>query len=169
MVSIFLVLIALIAGSMHGLKHQDYLLYNAYIYTLDPSYPVASSVLVRNGRFERIGIEMEFIDESIQKIDMNNSLILPGLIDSHAHLLLQGYKMASVDLNGAKSVRQVRDRILDFIDKYPFTSSNSWIKGRGWDQTLFDPQIFPSFEDLDEDKRLVDVPIVLYRVDAHAL
>jgi predicted amidohydrolase YtcJ len=85
--------------------------------------------------------------------------------------LMQGYKIKSVDLNGVKSVEQVRERIIQFLDNNPsFNSSDgSWLQGMGWDQTLFEPPKFPSFEDLDVDGRLRDIPIVLYRVDAHAL
>jgi predicted amidohydrolase YtcJ len=140
---------------------------------MDPSYPIARSVLIRNSRFASLGMTLEDVleDKSLMRIDMKNSLILPGLIDSHAHLLLQGYKMSSVDLNGATSAKQVRDRIIQFLDNNPAfnASDGSWIQGMGWDQTLFQPPEFPSFEDLDVDDRLRDIPIVLYRVDAHAL
>lgn len=161
-ISLILVLM-LVIGSLHSLP-KEYILYNAYIYTMDPESPIATSVLVRNSRFEVLDGEM---DESILRIDMHNALILPGFIDSHAHLLLQGYKMSSVDLNGVTSVKQVRQRLLEYLDDHP--SNDIWIQGMGWDQTLFDPPVFPSFEDLDVDDRLRSVPIVLYRVDAHAL
>jgi predicted amidohydrolase YtcJ len=105
----------------------------------------------------------------IHKIRMNGSLILPGLIDSHAHLILQGEKMNSVDLKGAASVDQIRQRIINHLNENPSIKSGSWIKGMGWDQTLFDPPVFPSFEDLDLDESIRDFPIVLYRIDAHAL
>ena len=58
--------------------------------------------------------------------------------------------MNSVDLKGAASVDQIRQRIINHLNENPSIKSGSWIKGMGWDQTLFDPPVFPSFEDLDE-------------------
>ena len=155
------------------MNQEEYILVDAFIYTMDPECSIASSVWVKNGRFEWVGSDNEIMQNPdakyIRKISMNKSLVLPGLIDSHAHLLLLGEKMNSIDLNGATSVDQIRQRILDYLDKNPAISSDSWIKGMGWDQTLFDHPVFPSFKDLDHDERMRKFPIVLYRVDAHAL
>ena len=58
-----------------------------------------------------------------------------------------------------------------FLDNKPsFNSSDgSRLQGMGWDQTSFEPATFPCVEDLDIDERLRDIPIILYRFDAHAL
>ncbi|GAA5914367.1 amidohydrolase [Sporobolomyces salmoneus] len=100
--------------------------------------------------------------------------VLPGLIDAHAHVLQNGEAATSVNLVGSTSIKEVRDRIVRFIEASPTLKSDKsqFILGLGWDQTKFtdlhDGE-FPTAADLDIDPRLRGRPIILKRVDAHAL
>lgn len=67
------------------------------------------------------------------------------LVDAHAHLLQQGYKM-QLELDGAKSVQEVIERIKAYILAHPdvHADTNRWIEGMGWDQTKWAGAEFPT-------------------------
>ncbi|GAA5992955.1 hypothetical protein JCM5350_003058 [Sporobolomyces pararoseus] len=100
--------------------------------------------------------------------------VLPGLIDAHAHVLQYGEAQTSVNLVGSTSMKEVRDRIAQFIDASPTLKADKsqFILGLGWDQTKFsdvEEGRFPTAADLDSDSRLKGRPITLKRIDVHAL
>jgi predicted amidohydrolase YtcJ len=72
--------------------------------------------------------------------------VLPGLHDAHGHVLDQGWALESVNLVGARSVEEVRLRIEQHLAARPELEADRerWIEGIGWDQTLWDPPVFPS-------------------------
>lgn len=96
-------------------------------------------------------------------IDINNHLLIPGLIDSHGHILSFGLSLLRTDLVGASSETEAAGRVEEFASKNP---TLSWIQGRGWNQVLWENKEFPSIKSLDE--TTTTKPIWLTRVDGHA-
>jgi predicted amidohydrolase YtcJ len=74
----------------------------------------------------------------------HDAIIIPGLVDSHSHLLKYGWAK-SLDLSGSRSieevVRRVREYILARLDVEGDTTA--WIEGVGWDQSLWESDKFP--------------------------
>jgi predicted amidohydrolase YtcJ len=99
--------------------------------------------------------------ESIRKLP--GALAIPGLHDAHLHLSGIGLWSERVDLRGAQSIAEVRQRLQSFMAAHPDVAV---VDGRGWDQNLFVNKSFPHAKDLGD---LTDKPIVLTRVDGHAL
>lgn len=96
-------------------------------------------------------------------IDGGGKTLIPGLIDSHGHVLSYGLSLLRVDLMGSSSEAEAVQRVADF------NSSNSeleWIQGRGWNQVLWDSNAFPTAASLDA--VVSDKPVWLSRVDGHA-
>ncbi len=109
-------------------------------------------------------------DTEIDKtIDMQGKTVLPGLIDAHGHIIGLGGYLLKVDLRGAKSEQEAVARVLSFVGKQSLQSSSqsTWILGDGWNQVLWPSKDFPSKASLD--KALPDVPVMLSRVDGHAV
>ncbi|ORY86060.1 amidohydrolase 3 [Leucosporidium creatinivorum] len=99
-------------------------------------------------------------------------MLLPGLIDAHAHVLQNGEAASAVDLVGSTSVAEVVERIASFIEKDPalLADRSRFVLGLGWDQTKFGGSgEFPTADDLERDPRLAGRPIYLKRIDVHAL
>ncbi|GAA5827663.1 hypothetical protein JCM11251_001776 [Rhodosporidiobolus azoricus] len=100
-------------------------------------------------------------------------VVMPGLIDAHAHVLAYGESKQAVDLVGATSVKEVVERIAAFVlkDEALKKDKSRFILGLGWDQTKFSDTkgAFPTASDLDRDPRLHGRPIYLKRIDVHAL
>ena len=64
--------------------------------------------------------------------------VIPGLWDSHAHLLLYGESLYGVNIVGAQSLDEVRSRVIDYAADNPNAGSKSkWIRGTGWDQAAY--------------------------------
>jgi len=64
--------------------------------------------------------------------------VIPGLWDSHAHLLMYGQFLHGVNIVGAQSLEEVRSRVIDYAANHPNAGSTSkWITGAGWDQAAY--------------------------------
>jgi predicted amidohydrolase YtcJ len=75
-----------------------------------------------------------------------------------------GQALENVDLVGAPSYEDVVART---VARARTTPKGEWIIGRGWDQNRWAVKEFPTHEALD--RALPDVPVVLERVDGHAV
>ncbi len=88
---------------------------------------------------------------------------VPGLHDAHLHVEGIGRRAETVQLLGAGSPQEVNRKVAAFAAAHPDVPV---IYGRGWDQSLFDGQAFPTAADLTA---APDRPVVLSRVDGHAI
>lgn len=102
-------------------------------------------------------------DSADNIIDGNGQTLIPGLIDSHGHVLSYGLSLLRVDLTGTSTEQEAAQRVSDF---YEANSQLEWIQGRGWNQVLWDSNAFPSAASLDA--LVGDKPVWLTRVDGHA-
>ncbi|KAH8824070.1 amidohydrolase family-domain-containing protein [Flagelloscypha sp. PMI_526] len=100
----------------------------------------------------------------------DGSVILPGLTDAHAHILLAGFTM-DLPLSETQSVQDVIKTIRNYIlsEADVFMDKTRWIIGMGWDQTKWPGKKFPTAADLDNDTILKGRPIALFRIDGHAI
>ncbi|KAG6370706.1 amidohydrolase 3 [Boletus reticuloceps] len=98
-----------------------------------------------------------------------DSIIIPGLSDAHAHVLDYGAAMA-LDLSGCKSKQEVLHRVVQYVKSHPgvLDDPSRWIKGMGWDQNLWSDPQYPTADDLDSESLLRGRRIYLDRVDGHA-
>ncbi|MFL6735880.1 MAG: amidohydrolase [Sphingomonas sp.] len=90
--------------------------------------------------------------------------LLPGLIDAHGHVLGLGFSALQLDLVGTSSLDELKARLGAYAAAHP---DARWIIGRGWNQELWPDKRFPTAADLDS--AVGDRPVVLERVDGHAL
>ncbi len=95
--------------------------------------------------------------------DASSATILPGLIDSHAHLYGLGLSLDTVSVVGLNSFDEVANRMKDRASK---STAGEWILGRGWDQNLWPGKQFPTAAPLDA--AIPDHPAWVRRVDGHA-
>jgi len=94
-------------------------------------------------------------------LDLDGSTVMPGFIDAHMHLDGLGVSLNNLDLRGAKSIAEVKERLRDFAAR----TTTEWIRGRGWDQELFAEGRWISRWDIDE--VVPDRPVLLVRVCGH--
>jgi len=97
-------------------------------------------------------------------IDGGGRTLLPGLIDAHGHVLDLGMAQMTVQLVGTSSIADLQTRLRNYAAAHP---SDAWIIGFGWNQELWPDKRFPTAADLDA--VVSDRPVVLERVDGHAV
>ncbi|KAH9948445.1 amidohydrolase family-domain-containing protein [Amylocystis lapponica] len=163
---------------VHGDAHS--------IYTVDPTSPTVDCLLVRRDTVVDTGsLRTPSSLPSLARAHPTQltkplpvlrvppgAIVVPGLADAHAHLVQYGFKM-QLQLDGASSLDDVLDRIEAYILAHPNVSDDPshWVEGMGWDQTRWVGWRggFPTAADLASRPLLAPRPIVLYRVDVHAL
>ncbi|MFT4767451.1 MAG: putative amidohydrolase YtcJ [Glaciecola sp.] len=99
-----------------------------------------------------------------ERIDAGGLTLLPGLIDAHGHVAGLGATLASVDLTGSDSEAEAAARVAAAAQDAP---ADAWLFGAGWNQVLWTGGEFPGRTSLDA--LIADRPVVLNRVDRHAL
>ena len=97
-------------------------------------------------------------------VDAQGRTLLPGLIDAHGHVMDLGMAALTVQLTGTSSVADLQQRLRTFAATHP---RDAWISGFGWNQELWLDKRFPTAADLDA--VVPDRPVVLERVDGHAV
>ena len=154
-----LILIVLFTSLQSCKKSVDFIAFNGNIYTVNSDFNTASAFAVNDGKFVDIGNE-EILSKynTNQKIDLNGSTVLPGLIDAHCHFYGLGLNQSMIDLTGTNSFNEILEKISN--------KDNNIIRGRGWDQNDWKIKEFPNKEKLD----LIypNTPVILERIDGHA-
>jgi len=89
--------------------------------------------------------------------------VIPGLIDSHVHVMGIGLGQLTVDLSDTKTLAEAQTKIAAYAAANP---ERPWIVGRGWNQETWGLGRFPTAAELDA--AVADRPVWLERVDGHA-
>ena len=143
----------------------DLLLCDARIWTGIDGAPWAEAALVRHGRFVFVGRGHEIeAPREVQTLDAGGRLVLPGLVDGHAHLLSTGMAMRAVDLKGVTTVGEAVQRVAERVAAMP---ADAWVQGAGWDQNLWPGARFPNRRDLDA--VAPSHPVVLAHTSGHCI
>ncbi len=93
--------------------------------------------------------------------DMKGRVLLPGLIDSHGHLMGLGLALRQLDLSKTGSLAEAQAEI-----RAAAARGGEWVVGRGWNQVRWGMAAFPTAADLDA--ATGNRPAWLVRVDGHA-
>jgi predicted amidohydrolase YtcJ len=134
------------------------------IWTADSRRPFAEAVAARDDKIVAVGSREELDHlrgKTTQVIEAGTGLVVPGLIDSHIHLIDGGLQLASVQLRDAKTRDEFVRRIGEFAKK---KAKGEWITGGDWDHTLWGGEL-PSRDWIDA--VTPDNPVWLNRLDGH--
>jgi predicted amidohydrolase YtcJ len=137
----------------------DLVLTDGNVLTMNPHQPHAKAIAIKNDRIVKIGTKEEMtlcIGKNTKVISLRGRTVVPGLIDTHAHVADFG-RMTRIDLRDLKSAEEMKSRIKEGVHEAP---EKKWILGHGWDQTSFKEKRYPNLSDLDEASP--KNPIVLY-------
>jgi len=98
------------------------------------------------------------------KLDGKGRTLIPGLIDAHGHVMDLGFRALWLDLSQTGSLAEAQSALQRYAADHP---TPAWIQGGGWNQERWQLGRFPTAADLDAVVR--DRPVVLARIDGHAL
>jgi predicted amidohydrolase YtcJ len=125
----------------------------------------AEGLAIRSDRILAIGTREEvekFKGLKTKVVDLDGRFLMPGFNDAHMHLASAGLEKLNVDLVGAKTLAEFRDRLRA---KCQATPEGEWVVGEGWDHTLWPVKVTPTRLDLDDISN--GHPVFLIRVDGH--
>lgn len=106
------------------------LLKNARVLTLNNRNTIGDCVLIKDGIILAVDYEDNLggFSQSVQVEDLKGGTVIPGLVDSHLHLLHYAQSLATIDCDTTS-----RETCLDKVARASETSQErEWIRGHGW-------------------------------------
>jgi predicted amidohydrolase YtcJ len=144
----------------------DLIVYNAVVYTVDSTRPMAQAIAVRGNRIAAVGDDAAVLSlrgPSTRAIDAAGATVVPGLQDAHGHVGALGSNLQTLDFRGTTSFEQV---VAGVRQRVATTPPGQWILGRGWDQNDWLDKAWPTGELLSA--VAPRHPVYLTRIDGHA-
>jgi predicted amidohydrolase YtcJ len=148
---------------------QGFALLNADIWTMKAPQDRAEALLVDHGRIQYVGSEATVLRKAralgVPEVDLEGARVLPGLIDSHAHLVHHGIfaTKTRIDLEGTKSLEQALALIAKRVKT---TKPGELVLAERFDESFWKERRWPTKADLDAIS--TKHHIVARRVDGHA-
>lgn len=153
-------------------QQADLMIYGGNIYTVDSINSKVDAVAVKDGKILATGSrqEMEVLSsEKTERIHLEGRTMIPGFIESHAHLLALGKQARQLSLVDIHSYEEMIEKVVAATkDQAPGT----WILGRGWHQSKWEEQEgfvkgYQTHHRLSE--KTQDHPVMLIHASGHAL
>ena len=94
----------------------DQIIKNAKIFTSDKNNPMATALVVKDGKFVYVGNEAGLKDFEGEVTDLGGKFIMPGIIDSHVHVTI-GVAFDHADL-GVRFEPNGKQGAMDFMSGY---------------------------------------------------
>ncbi len=146
--------------------HPVTLFTGLHAYTLDPERPVVDALAVAGEWILAAGpaAELEAAFPRARRVDLGGRTVLPGLIDSHVHLLAYGLQMRRLDLRQTQSLAAAVRMVAAAAAA---AAPGSWVLGGGWDRNRWAEGRWPTRDDLDAVS--AGHPVALASRDGHLL
>ena len=160
----WLVLSIYLAALIESQVSADMLIVGGRVWTANPKMPWAEAVAVSGDKVVFVGssaLARQFPLNDPEIIELHGSLVLPGLNDAHAHLLMGAESLDRIDLAEFDSVTSMQTAIDEFATRQ---NDRSWVLGRGWMYSAF-PDGLPEKEQLDV--VVSDRPAYMEAYDGH--
>ena len=136
---------------------------NGTVYTMESEGDKCSAFVVQDGKFVYCGSDGEAKKLADEVVDLHGAAVLPGMIDTHQHLLAYASGLTKLNLKAAKSLEQLKQMLHDYAKDVP---AGEWILGVGFDNEKFEgSKAMPTRWDLDE--ACADHPVLLSRYCLH--
>ncbi|WP_020653371.1 amidohydrolase [Massilia niastensis] len=145
------------------------ILINGCFHTVDRAQPQASAVAIRDGRFLAVGDTdevMRFRSEGSQVIDLNGRTVIPGLNDSHLHLIRGGLNY-NLELRW-EGVPSLADALRMLREQVARTPHPQWVRVvGGWNEFQFAERRLPTLDEINA--AAPDTPVFILHLYDRAL
>ncbi|NBF04883.1 amidohydrolase family protein [Pseudomonas sp. Fl5BN2] len=147
----------------------DLILFNGRLHTVDRAKPRASAVAIKDGRFLAVGNDaqaMALRGSTTQVIDLQGRTVIPGLNDSHLHLIRGGLNY-NLELRW-EGVPSLVDALRLLKDQAQRTPAPQWVRVvGGWNEFQFAEKRMPTLEELNQ--AAPDTPVFVLHLYDRAL
>ena len=147
---------------------KPHVLYNGKVFTGEPEHPYAEAVAISGDKILAVGAQvdvMKVAGTDAEKVDLQGSTLLPGLIDSHTHVMDSSNVLTGAD---------VGDKVHTLDDLVAFVAqarrSGRGMRGRVLDITSLSLDFWSKPEELNarfSGGEYSDLPLLLEGSDGH--
>jgi predicted amidohydrolase YtcJ len=129
----------------------DMILFNGKIHTIAKSRESVTAVAIKDGKFVAIGNDAEVMAHSgtsTRLIDLQGKRVVPGINDSHIHLIRGGLNFnLELRWDGVPSLADALRMLKDQVDQTP---SPQWVRVvGGWSEFQFAERRMPTLEEIN--------------------
>ena len=147
----------------------DMILMNGRITTLDPKTPEATAIAILDGKIQATGGDKEIMaykTDATKVIDLDGKRVIPGLNDSHTHLIRGGLSY-NMELRW-ENVPSVADALAMLRKQAANTPAPQWVRVvGGWSEFQFAERRMPTLDEINE--AAPDTPVFILHLYARAL
>ncbi|MEO9338656.1 amidohydrolase [Mesorhizobium sp. SB112] len=150
------------------MRDADLIIVNAKVTTLDQQNPTAEAIAIRDGRFLAVGSEAEVraAAPNAEIIDVKGRRVIPGLIDSHTHIIRGGlnYNM-ELRWDGVPSLSEAMTMLRAQVDRTP---APQWVRVvGGFTEHQFAEKRLPTLDEINA--AAPDTPVFILHLYDRAL
>src|SRR5258708_3062074 len=152
---------------MKTTKKADLIIYNAKITTLDTKYPEAVNLAIKDGRIVGVDDAEEYQRGPDTKvIDLNGRRVIPGLNDSHLHVIRGGLNY-NMELRW-DGVPSLADGLRMLKEQAARTPVGQWIRVvGGWTEFQFAERRMPTLDEINQ--AALETPVFILHLYCRAL
>src|SRR4029077_10457452 len=147
----------------------DLVLHNGKIATQDDRRSVVKAVAIRDGKFLAVGNDAEIVrlhSDRTKLIDLNQRTVIPGLNDSHLHLVRGGLNY-NLELRW-DGVPSLADGLRMLREQAQRTPPGQWVRVvGGWSEFQFAERRMPTLDELNQ--AAPDTPVFVLHLYDRAL
>ena len=116
-----------------SVEKADLVLMEGKVVTVDKEFSFKEAVAVKDGHIVFAGTNKKvkpYIGKETKVIKLAGKLVLPGLIDAHAHMSGLGKKLTKFNINDCTSYEEIVARVAEEVKTL---KPGEWIIGGRWD------------------------------------
>ena len=106
---------------------------NGHIITMDENISEVEALAIGQGKILSIGTTEEIMNSysDAEVVNLKGKTVMPGIIESHGHLLSLGQSFLELNFEGVTTPQEVVQKVQERVSETP---SGQWITGWGWDE-----------------------------------
>lgn len=145
-------------------RPADLVFLDGPVFTADPARSWTDAIAVREGKIIATGRSRvaDVTSSSSRVVSLQGRMLMPGVIDAHAHPIFGGLEMGECDLAACDTLEELGQEVRAFAAAHP---NDAWITGGGWAMSHFAGGS-PTRAQLDQ--FVPDRPAILISRDRHA-
>ena len=145
----------------------DLILHNGRITTLDPNCPEAKNLAIKDGRIIGVDEAEDYVrGPATRVIDLNGRRVIPGLNDSHLHVIRGGLNY-NLELRW-DGVPSLADALRMLREQAQRTPPGQWVRVvGGWSEFQFAERRMPTLEEINA--AAPETPVFILHLYCHAL